>query len=325
MFKKNFLSIVYFAVFAFLAVFCFYKIQERDLIIRLNNHNLSQNAYEVTVAPQTTLKQFNKWLDDDDAIKSVQVHCQDKQHKNVTYFYGKGHYAVPPMISGQFFSPSDMQSEVSVAVVGKNVAKKLYTPKDQSYLFINGQYMPVIGVMGDKYHSRLDNQIFISESQRAVGKMKAGNYRIVLDGRKKLDPHNLKTALHATKVRTIVSKRLTVAGPTWIGQHWAQLLGLMLVLVAYFGATFVRIFRSEQQMLTLKTALKESQSRLLFHETNRFALVSGIGTLVGTLIGTMSYTFTTYTGILVFIVLVYCINLVFFRSLGALVLDRQRM
>ena len=144
-FRNKLLIILYVCLLAFCSVWVFFKIQERDIVNQLNNHNLSQNAYEVVMKGTTSLEDINNKISNSSKIDDVQVHYQDKKNSNLTYFFGKGDYSTTPMVSGSFFADNDFNSEVTVALVGKNIAKKLYKPKDQDYLKVNSGYLPVLG------------------------------------------------------------------------------------------------------------------------------------------------------------------------------------
>ena len=60
MLKKGLWLVIYTALLAFLSVFIFFKIQERDLIIQLNNHNLSLDAFHVVLKQPLTLDVFEE-------------------------------------------------------------------------------------------------------------------------------------------------------------------------------------------------------------------------------------------------------------------------
>ena len=97
-------------------MFIFSKINQRDLILQLDNRNLTAEAYQINLRQNEKLSKFTKELDDSSEIDNVQVHFQSKKDKNITYFYGKGNFPVPPMVSGEFFSKNDFDSIVNVAL-----------------------------------------------------------------------------------------------------------------------------------------------------------------------------------------------------------------
>ena len=116
-FKRKFVFVIYIALLAFLSVYLFFKIQERDIIIRLNNNNLSLDAYKVTPKQNSSLAAFSEKVKNASALDDIQIHYQSKKDPRITYFYGKGDYDVPPMISGHFFSNADFDSAVPLLVV----------------------------------------------------------------------------------------------------------------------------------------------------------------------------------------------------------------
>ncbi|KRL00070.1 ABC transporter permease [Liquorilactobacillus capillatus] len=299
MIKKNVWLVVYAAILAFLSVLLFLKIQERNLTIKLNNHNLSANAYIVTLSKKLTIEQLNDRLQKTAQLDDIQVHYQDKQHKNITYFYGIGNFAVPPLIKGSFFATADFQSQVNVAVVGQSYQKKLYTPKDQSYLKINNKYIPVLGVMGNHHGSDLDNQIFITLNKDQRTSMLANNFRIVIDGKKVLDKRILKKTVAASSIRYINHKHFLIEQDSWAASHWEELLGLIAVALAFVGGALVCLLPARKEYLAA-VFLQKDIKKFIFDEWQFFALFNALGVIFGTIIGLLVFNITSYAVIFVY-------------------------
>ena len=295
---KNRLWLLFYAVLlAFLSTFVFFKIQERDLIIQLNNHNLSQDAYQVKLKQRQTLEEFENKITNVTALPSLQVHFQ-VPHKKITYFFGKGNFAIPPLVKGSFFSSKDLKSDVAVAVVGKDQQKKLYTPKDQSYLKYQGHYYPVLGVMGDKYHSALDQQIFFIPSLQQRKKLLANHFKIIIDGKKGLKAKQLEIALNVKATR-LQTKQLFVSQGSWIAGHLTELLSLVLILAGFLvAAAFWLIFA--RQRFQEARFLNKSRSTFCFEEWESFALLNGLGMVFGILGGIMFFSISSYFYLLIF-------------------------
>ena len=235
-FRNKLLIILYVCLLAFCSVWVFFKIQERDIVNQLNNHNLSQNAYEVVMKGTTSLEDINNKISNSSKIDDVQVHYQDKKNSNLTYFFGKGDYSTTPMVSGSFFADNDFNSEVTVALVGKNIAKKLYKPKDQSYLKVDSGYLPVLGVMGEKHSSSsLDDQIFISGAISTLKNLTSNDYRIVIDSYKPLDAKIIKKVLGAKEVKTIFTNSLGIPKGVWLTSLVRKLVALLFIFVAFLA------------------------------------------------------------------------------------------
>src|SRR5699024_10965843 len=100
-FRNKLLIILYVCLLAFCSVWVFCKIQDRDIVNKLNNHNLSENAYEVVMTRKTSLEDINNMISNSIKSDDVQVHYQDKKNSNLTYFFGKGDYNATPMVSGR--------------------------------------------------------------------------------------------------------------------------------------------------------------------------------------------------------------------------------
>ncbi|WP_311407582.1 ABC transporter permease [Liquorilactobacillus uvarum] len=299
MIKKNVWLVLYAMLLAFLSVSLFLKIQERNLTIKLNNHNLSADAYLITLKDKMTVAQLDDKLQNSSKLENVQVHYQDKKRKNITYFYGVGNFAIPPMLKGSFFSLADFKSQVNVAVVGQNYEKKLYTPKDQSYLKMDNKYIPVLGVMGNHQDTDLDNQIFISLNEQQRTKVLANNFRIVIDGKHALNKHSVRKILNASGVRHLNRKHFLIQQDSWVVSHLSELLGLALITLAFLSGAFMcKIFARREYLEAV--FLKKDVKKFIFEEWQFFALFNGLGTIFGIIIGLLAFDITEYVVIFVY-------------------------
>ncbi|KRL98007.1 MAG: ABC transporter permease [Liquorilactobacillus satsumensis] len=311
----------YSAVFVFCSVFLFVKLQQRTLMIQLNNHNLTPDAYRVVLKTKMTMQEFTDRLNSDESLSNVQVHFQDKKNKRVTYFYGIKNFPVPPMLTGNFFDDDDFNSAVAVAVVGKNYKKKLYLPKDQSYLKFQGNYLPVVGVMGDSYHTELDNQLFISPSIEMRSKMVANNYRIVIDGKTPLSKKKLTSVLGAAQVSHANRQHLLIEQDSWIVSHWKELIGLIFVGIGLLAIPFLWALLGNRRYRELLLA-NDDQRRLVYIEWEFFALFSGLGVLFGGLAGMLFFELDSYVGLLSYDIAFYLVNnLIFIRLISKKIKD----
>lgn len=289
-----------------MSVFCFYRIQERDFMIKLNNHNLSADAFKFTLKDNVSLAQLNQKIQNNPKIDDIQLHYQDKQNKNITYFFGKGDFETPPMISGNFFSKNDFSTQVTVAVVGKNLAKKLYRPKDQEYLLLNGQYIPVLGIMGDKEKSQLDNQIFISCSQNQLAQMNTANYNLVLDGYQPLAKKTVQQVFDTASLKKLVSQKLILSNDAWFNLHRYQIIGLMLILLVFIGCSYLWILSLHKSYQAAKFIHKK-RKQFVFESWEVYCLSNGIGIILGVLVGIFIYSLNSYLGIFLYNIVIFLI------------------
>ena len=310
--KKNFFTVLYMGILAFICVFTFFKINERDLILQLDNHNLTAETYQINLKQNEKLSEITTALNKNSAINNVQVHFQSKKDKNLTYFYGKGDFPVPPMISGSFFSREDFKSIVPVAVVGKNLSKQLYKPKDQSYLHFENYYIPVLGIMGSKSPSKLDNQIFISGGYQIMQNLNSNDFVIKIDGRKNFNPQILKKIFNATSVERVQKKNTFIQSGSWISNHVLQLISLIFVIFASLGGIFLWQAASSKEYQE-ELFISHDFKRLIFEQWRSYTIYMGIGMILGTLVGTIIFTLSTYAEMIPFLVLLFIVNsLVFY-------------
>ncbi|WP_409022580.1 ABC transporter permease [Dellaglioa sp. P0083] len=291
MMRRRYIFIVAILLLTFFTTFLFFKMQEKDLITKLDNHNLSKNAYVLKTKEQN-LDKYNITLAKSGKISDFQIHYQVKNKKNISYFYAKGNYDKPPMVSGTFFSNNDFLSEVPVAVVGRNIEKKLYSPFHQQYYKLNGQYISVIGIMGDKYNSELDNQIFIAMSTADTSNLKANNTNIILDSKHVVTKNVLTTELTNTTVSKQVNDNLILTNNSWISRHWQQAVGLMAVIASVMVATYIWIVGVSKQIRNQKF-IKQSKKLIIWNNLLIYMGSFLVGGLIGTAIGQSQFSIKT--------------------------------
>lgn len=302
--KKNLITILYTALLAFFCVFIFSKINQRDLVLQLDNHNLTANAYQINLKTNEKLSKFTDELNNSSKINDVQVHFQSKKDQNVTYFYGKGNFPVPPMVSGSFFSKNDFDSIVNIAVVGQNLQKKLYKPKDQAYLHFDDYYIPVVGIMGNETNTKLDDQIFIAGGRKVMENLYSNDFIIKIDGRENLSAKVLKKTFNAASVKKIAKQNTFVQSGSWITNHPMQFIGLIGLIILEFSGILLWSIAGTKDYRAEIFATRDKR-RVIFNEWRSYTTYTGIGSIVGILIGTMAFTLTTYSQLIPFILILF--------------------
>lgn len=301
--NKTFLTFLS-ACIAFFAVFIFFKIQQRDVVIKLNDHNLSMDTFQVQLKKDWSAAKIDQKLNDSEKVDNVQVHYRPHGSKKLTYFYGKGSYATPPMVSGTFFSENDFASDLSVAVVGKKLDKKLYKPKDQQYLKLNGRYVPVIGIMGEKISSDLDKQIFIAPSKEKLQQMKASQYDIMIDGDKGLEASAIEAVLPVKDIHKSHSQQFVMTKWEWATTHWLELIALLVIFAIMLGEVFLwRAVSRRFYAGALRSGAKAVQ--LALNEWAAYSLFSGLGLLAGTFIGCLTFSIQNYVALISYLILCF--------------------
>ncbi|KRL83926.1 ABC transporter permease [Ligilactobacillus apodemi] len=320
MFKRKIAVVFYVILISFFCVYLFFKIQERDLIMQLNNNNLSFDAYVVTLKENTSLADFNKKVKES-SLTDIQIHYQDKKDK-ITYFYGKGDYTTPPLLSGHFFASSDFESDVPLAIVGKKYKNKLYIPKDQSYLKINGSYVPVIGVMGDSYTSDLDSQIFIAASVKTLAKLQTNNFKIVIDMTSPVSASTLKKKLGLATAINLVKKDFIISNKSWINSHWTQLAGLLVAAVGILAQMAVWLVSAKRRYIEA-VFLQTNKAKFIFEEWRTYSIWVGLGMILGSMLGMFIFQLTSYTYLLAFMGSLYVGSIILFYLLISLRLRKE--
>lgn len=294
--KKHYIVCLLTALMTLVAVYGFNHWQNSMSMLQLNNHNLSANAVLVKTKQNTSVARFFQ-LVKQSSLSDLQVQLISKQTPNLTYFFGTGDYPEPTMKTGRFFSASDFTSAQPVAVVGKNLANQLYQPKDQAYIKLNGQYVPVIGVMGGKYNTQLDNQIFVAGAVNLMGKTTIDNYHIWLDAATLPQVTPLKKHLHLKSIKH--TSLVKIANPKHQSLDYKALVLLCVVVIAVLlqGLLWVKTSLVAQ----IKLLAKFERSVFVFQNWWVYTVFCGLGMLSGLLWGGVMIKLTSYVGILLYL------------------------
>ncbi|MGO1469836.1 MAG: ABC transporter permease [Tissierella sp.] len=86
----------------------------------------------------------------------------DDYESGLRQIYIKGKYDSPPMLKGRFLKESDFFKKQNLAVIGKNSLKDIYDKNGKEYVHIDDKEFEIIGVMGYKTDTILDNMKVIN-------------------------------------------------------------------------------------------------------------------------------------------------------------------
>lgn len=297
MFRNKLLIIFCTLLLAFFSVFVFVKIQQRDTVNRLNNNDLSNSAYLIKLKKSVPLQSINQRLSKEEKLDDFQLQYQDKKDKNVIFFYGKGNFSTPAMESGSFFADNDFNSLVSVVIVGKDISRKLYKPQSQGYLHYDNQYYPVLGVMGAKEKSGLDNKIFISPSVDILKSKNSNDYNIIFDSDKPVDIKRIKKILNAKSVTSIFKNNLGIPKGVWLQSFLKKGVALLGIVVSYF---MLAIMWAKTKDIKYYQFVESGILRSVFFDWQVYTILAAIGTLFGVILGLLYFTILDYRGLITF-------------------------
>ncbi len=194
---------------------------------RLDHYGLSESAIVIHTNSTMTPAQAAAKLTAA-KLTDLQVQFQTRAKQPIVYFYGKGTYADLPVTTGAWFSDADLQSRLPVAVVGAKAVPQLYTGSNQRYLKRNGAYLPVLGVVGTRKGSRLNQALFLNASA-ASHATAISHLQVVADGQAL---GNQSATLRRVLDATSVSPYTYGSGSqsrSWWTENW-QTVGLALLI-----------------------------------------------------------------------------------------------
>ena len=120
------------------------------------------NDFFSSIEKKVTLSPNINILDGLDKIKDpfiIQIPITEQGEITIRNIYFNKKNNNPSMISGRFFDKSDFTNNKNNAVVGKSVFENL---SNKSSISIDNQEYQIIGVIGDKTHSKIDKYILLS-------------------------------------------------------------------------------------------------------------------------------------------------------------------
>lgn len=307
MLKRKSILVGLLALVAFLGVFFFSQMNRVVYQDLLDHAGLSTNAQVIETKSNQTIVAANQQLAAKTKLTDYQVQYR-RPHSHTIFMYGAGNFKTLPLVSGRFFSDSDFTSPVPVAVVGQNVAQKLYTPTNQSYLKYGDRYLSVIGVVGTKKDSQLDDMIFISTStQQSLSTKALRNFDIRLDGKPKL-AHltTFKHLFHATSVKHLVPQSTPFVGLAWLQEYWWFGGALILIVALFVGVAELWLVLA-RRMLKTASFYTDDAAAFYWRELRHFAVWSLVAIILGGLVGAWRLYILQYDLLTVLLVINYLI------------------
>ncbi|MFD1317391.1 ABC transporter permease [Loigolactobacillus zhaoyuanensis] len=285
MLKRKSLLVVLLVLVAFLGVFFFSQMNRVVYQDLLNHAGLTTNAQVIKTKSKETIVTANQELAKKSQLTDYQVQYR-QPHSHTIFMYGAGNFKTLPLISGRFFSDSDFSSPVPVAVVGQTVAKKLYSPTNQSYLKYGDRYLSVIGVVGNKKNSQLDKMIFISTSpQQSLAAQSLSHFEIRLDGKPKLAHlSTFKSLFQATSMKHLLPQSTPFVGLAWLQEYWWFGGALILIIALFIGVVELWLILARRMLKTAGFYTDDTKD-FYWRELRHFALWALLGITVGGLIG----------------------------------------
>lgn len=160
---KNKSSDLVVAIIYFLAAIAIsiatYSMGEIDLIKKISNSFFSNDA--ISIVDRESNSDNFEILAENLLRKNALFH---KEGYNIYSIFFKGNYQIP-MLSGRFFKPGDFNNTLPKAVVGRDIKTVKSVDGKAYYNFENKQY-EIIGIMGIKKVSWLDNSVYLSIPQK---------------------------------------------------------------------------------------------------------------------------------------------------------------
>ncbi len=306
--KKLFLIDFLWIGLAILAGLVWSQHDQNEYASQLDHLGMSEMAQEYVTSSSRSVTKAMAELEKTD-FSGYQVQFVTKQ---LVYVYQRGSVASLPVETGQWFSTGDFASSLPVAVVGHDLADKLYTgSNNQRYLSVNGQYIPVMGTVGTRKGSPLNKAVFLNASpSMANAGLTLKQVKIYVDGANQ-HSKTLKTILRASRVHRVHFSDSDAA--TWWRAYGQTALFCVLLLM---GAGILSLL-----MVTLIGPLQTSgleinmRARYLRGVLSSCASHVGISLFLGGLFANWWFYFTTRTNIWSFLVILTIATIIFLRYL----------
>ncbi|WP_155287192.1 ABC transporter permease [Lacticaseibacillus zhaodongensis] len=260
MIKRSIIIDILVALLAVLAGLVWSQGDQSEYADMLSNGGMSDQALVYHSQSSESLQKTLQKLDASKKMQNYQVQFTISKH--VSYFFAKGSYRSLPLQNGHFFSADDFHSSLPVAVVGSNVAKRLYLTANQKYLHRNGRYINVIGTVGTQQGNALNDHEFISASTESDnGGLRQKDVTIMVDGA---------DIIHTTTLSRIFGgahgRRLIYSGTThprsWLQRNGGALLALIVITLAMAGAGLLSAIMTPQlQVKGLEAPLRNNYLR----------------------------------------------------------------
>lgn len=148
-------------VLPIISVVMMYHITLCDTMSKMDSGGFGDTNVLYKIADSATKEQITKKVNAID--ERVALYAEQKTTDyTIEAIYFNQYYVNFPMKSGRFFRKSDFTMENQVAVIGKGLVSDTYSKNGDTYILLNEQEYKVLGVIGYKEETIIDNYIYIN-------------------------------------------------------------------------------------------------------------------------------------------------------------------
>ena len=208
------------------------------------------------------------------------------------YVYYNGEPALPPMLSGRFFKPSECLSTENLALIGKSYMDDTYEAGEERFISYNGVEYKVIGVIGLSYPTTLDSLRFFNLGSAPFTEL--NGIRFFVDGKANSPEKNF-GAMSAFALKEIETELIRmdmpttltdlVSGGVYLKKHLTALT-LSFVFLTYISIlTYTLSAENKKIGVMLLSGL--SLRRIFRHVYGRIFVFGVAGILLGAIVSSV--------------------------------------
>lgn len=269
--KKNILLV---SVFTLLNIFLISVLKYDDVQIHINN--ISNKLYTKNVR-YIIDNDINKYLNiDEDHIRVfLEINESIRLILNNSDFN-------PNINEGRFFYDNEI---VNKAIIGTDYLEKIKIINGKKILTLFDTEFEVIGIIGEKFKSKVDSLIFIKSSDVNFLNNISGlnnKFKVAIDGNSnfKINQYIKEIKLMSNDINLIKKEKVNIYKN--IDAEFFQILILVLssfLLISSISATIIHYFNQNKQLMQLQYLLGQSKKDIcifFIRELSSFILVSDL-------------------------------------------------
>lgn len=230
-----------------------------------------------------------------DALEQRVALYAEKKYANykIKAIYFNEYYVNFPMESGRFFRKSDLILENYAAVIGKGMQDFVYTVDNTDYIMLEGQEYEVLGVIGYKEDTVIDNCVYINIFT-SEGLVNSSLYTLDIWENDSEVNESFATLLeekniYAKELTTTQSYGMTIFPQIMYGRWF---LGLLFCNLLCIGVISVQWISLHQQEIGIRRLTGGSVFSIAGYVTKRYFRYAMISMIIS--VGFCALKFSTY-------------------------------
>lgn len=147
----------------------------------LNASGLSSNSRSLVTNRNIEIRTLIKYLEKYQSSNELELQLTNRYSTDEVLVWSNSSMSSLPVAKGRYFTPSDFQGQVTLAVSSPNPGIQTLITQNNKYLILNNHYISVIGTLKENVSQTQNTYYLTTGVDQANSAMRLNNFYIMID------------------------------------------------------------------------------------------------------------------------------------------------